>query len=718
MRFLIFVLCAASAATAQKSSTEPVAVRYHLTARPWSALNTPASQYLDVIEGLCRFSIQHQVASGAIIDPFVHYEHQYATPYFAHAAGTLFAAGRARDILPNGIRAMEHSTAQFAQGKSVIPQEHGEFFIPALTQAVELYRPFVSKEQWSEWRKRMANPVGNVIKSNFNNWETYPMKGEWLRYKAGLVSRDSAVAFIEKAWSEHQRARIAAEPFLLYHDRTSDPDTLSVEAVGRGNLLALIHSGYDGPSAAEISRIVEHATRVTLLLQDPSGQVPANGRTDDHVWVDVGYQLGFEVMAERARAAGDLESAGRFRRAALLAFQSIQRWRRSDGKWAGSFFVTKNHFDPTLRVGHQDASQYSNYNGSLMFHMAEAYHLRKSEIAEQPAPAEIGGYSFALDREFSAAFANAGGMQVEANLRGQTTKTHGNFWTPLGIVRLARAGWDTRLGPADGALTEQGGVSFAPEFEENGRWLRMASLSARYEGVWNVEFAHPALVRCNLEYRPKAGQTGPAFRHDLVITPDGVFAELRKTSTDALAWGVTWPLLENDGRPLQRSGTRLIAETGFEKVGDRQSYLALDASSKIDLGVDPLRSTFGDLRPVRVTVPGDRNRTFVYPHTQDQPGAEAVRSSFRTTNDGFQSALGRVTGRVYVGRTVAGGEGSGVDVNGRGKPDVTFSERCGFLLQLKNGKVIAAETDRRVKATIQGKAVELMPFQPLRLDSR
>ncbi len=115
----------------------------------------------------------------------------------------------------------------------------------------------------------------------------------------------------------------------------------------------------------------------------------------------------------------------------MLAFQSIGRWRRTDGEWAGSFYVTKNHFDPALRVGYQDASQYSNYNGSLMFHLAEAYGLRKSEIAEQPTPSEIGGYTAATDAEYSSVFANAGGMQMQANLRGQIAQSSGNYWTYL-----------------------------------------------------------------------------------------------------------------------------------------------------------------------------------------------------------------------------------------------------------------------------------------------
>src|SRR5215831_16230009 len=102
MKLATLFLCAAVAAAA-----EPPVIRteYHLPARPWQPLNIDKSKYLDAIEGLCRFSVQYQNASGAIIDPFIKREHQYATPYFAYAVGTLTAAGRARDLLPSGVKA-------------------------------------------------------------------------------------------------------------------------------------------------------------------------------------------------------------------------------------------------------------------------------------------------------------------------------------------------------------------------------------------------------------------------------------------------------------------------------------------------------------------------------------------------------------------------------------------------------------------------------------
>jgi hypothetical protein len=382
--------------------------------------------------------------------------------------------------------------------------------------------------------------------------------------------------------------------------------------------------------------------------------------------------------------------------------------------------VTKNHFDPALRIGHQPASQYSNYNGSLMFHLAEAFHMRRSAIAEQPTPSEIGGYALGLDDQFASVFANAGGMQIQANMRGQVAVTHANRWSPLGIVRFARAGWDTRLGPSDGAmLVDGGGVTFAPTFRgEDRRWVRLADVPERYEAHWSVSLVHPLLVRCTIRYAPKQGQSGPTFRNDLTLTPDGVVSVTAKTSPQDAPWGITWPLLENDGRPLRNEVGSHIATVAYPGGSDEQNFIALHQHPELMREETALRSTYGDLRPVRVIVPDAENRTFVYPRSAGDPAGEAVRTSFSTGQNGFQSVLGRVEGDVYIGRTSAGGIGRGIDLDADGKRDVEFDRSCGFLLQIRNGKVTAAETDSAVSGTIQGRRVTFQAHTPWRSDAQ
>jgi len=685
---------------------------FHLTARPWAPLNVSGDTYLRALEGVCRFTAGHQASNGAVIDPFLKGEHQYATPYFAFGVGTLIHAGKAPDLLDNGVRAMDHATECFAKGRKGIPDEHAEFFDACLPGAVTLYEGHVPAETIALWKDRLRTPREKLLADTTNNWRAYAMKGEWLRAQLGLVDPGQARDYIENSWLHaQQRDRILPDKWNLYEDRLTDPDSLAVEAVGRGNLLALVAAGYDGPSAGEIKACVERGTATTLFLQDPSGQCPPNGRTDDHVFNDVLYQLGFDVMAGQAWQAGDARRAGQYRHAAMLSFDSIARWQRTDPPWAGSYYITKNHFDPALRVGYQPASNYTNYNGAIMLHLAESYLARKTDIPEQPAPVEIGGYAFTTDDRFASAVANAGGMQLFAALRGDTKKAFDRYWTPLGVLRFGRIGWDSRLGPSDGGRNATGaGVSFAPTWLENGHWVHMADVPDRYSGKFSLQFAHPLLVRCAIDYAPIQGP-GPTFRHEFVITPDGVLATLR--STDARDFGVTWPLLEDDGNPLHPHITSTLATTAYSDQTDQQCFLSLDTAPAIDGTEERLQSTYGWLRPVRALAANGINQTFVYPRSPADPPAEDVQKGFHLTSDGFTSPVGSVHGNLYVGRTSAGGEGSSIDCTGNGKPDAVFVSTCRFILQLQQGKITSVEADRDNSVQIYGQQIALKAYVPV-----
>ena len=140
-----------------------------------------------------------------------------------------------------------------------------------------------------------------------------------------------------------------------------------------------------------------------------------------------------------------------------------------------------------------------------------------------------------------------------------------------------------------------------------------------------------------------------------------------------------------------------------------------------DAGLTPeaaVRSTDGDIRPVRAVADGPALTVFVYPRGREDPAAQRVRDSLRVTPAGFSSALGSVSGNLYVGRTAAGGVGDRIDLKGDGRPDATFSEPCGFILQLAGGKITAVETDRNVRATIQGRTVDLRAYAPVAVDER
>jgi hypothetical protein len=179
---------------------------------------------------------------------------------------------------------------------------------------------------------------------------------------------------------------------------------------------------------------------------------------------------------------------------------------------------------------------------------------------------------------------------------------------------------------------------------------------------------------------------------------------------------MTTPLNTFDGQTtLTTSTAGRIARTSFPSASsDQQNFIALNPSAVLESGGATSRSPCGDLSPVRVRTTDAQNRIFVYPRNSSDPSADTVRDSFvYTSSTDFRSALGRVSGNVYVGRTSAGGVGTSVDLNGDGTPDATFSASCGFLLQLQNGVPTKVETDLNVAATIGGRVYNLVAYTPV-----
>src|SRR5208283_4966260 len=152
-------------------------------------------------------------------------------------------------------------------------------------------------------------------------------------------------------------------------------------------------------------------------------------------------------------------------------------------------------------------------------------------------------------------------------------------------------------------------------------------------------------------------------------------------ATGSQEFGVTWPLLENDGTPLRTTLTAHWATTAYHTNSDEQSFIALDGGAVVADEARRIQSTYGWLRPVRALAAAGINHTFVYPRSQEDPAAETVQQSFRLTPDGFESALGSVHGTLYNGRTAAGGEGASINCDGSGRPAATFEPPCRFILQ-------------------------------------
>jgi hypothetical protein len=181
-------------------------------------------------------------------------------------------------------------------------------------------------------------------------------------------------------------------------------------------------------------------------------------------------------------------------------------------------------------------------------------------------------------------------------------------------------------------------------------------------------------------------------------------------------FGLTVPLLENDGRPLITAITNNMAHTGYSQNGDRQFFIGLNKDIKTVSDAPSIQSTYGWLKPIRFESQEESIDLMVYPKSASGISAQAMYENFEWTADGFITPLAEIKGNLYRGNNVAGGESDAIDLDADGKKDVVFSKKCGFMLQLIDNKVYRVETDQEVTMIYQGKSYRIAAFQPFTLN--
>ena len=137
---------------------------------------------------------------------------------------------------------------------------------------------------------------------------------------------------------------------------------------------------------------------------------------------------------------------------------------------------------------------------------------------------------------------------------------------------------------------------------------------------------------------------------------------------------------------------------------------------QVEINGKQLRSTYGDLMPVKFQSQEKKQFVFVYPKTKNDPEALNVKESFLISEDGFSSVLGRVEGTMYIGRHSAGGYGRSLDLDEDGNDELFFNKPCGFIAQLRGQKITALESDTDITLILYGKSIVLKAFQPYLVD--
>jgi hypothetical protein len=345
----------------------------------------------------------------------------------------------------------------------------------------------------------------------------------------------------------------------------------------------MIANGYDKDWSKQLAEQLRRAAITSLFMQSPSGELPAGGRSAHHQWNEAEQVVTYEIYAAKMQAEGDARLAGVFKRAAHLAFQSMQRWQRPSGE----MWIVKNRFDPEQRFGYEGYSSHSQYNLLPMAMLAIAYeHAAKTEeVKEQPAPCEVGGFVLNIRPTFHKVFANAGGMYVEIETGGD------HHYNATGLIRVHKKGFNPQLGPSD-SLTKDlvYEVPKSPRTDAaigigwkdaSGNWRRLAEYET--EQISNIELkdvqADPSKVSFTLVYHGYFSGPSEVVEH-YTITPTCVelTSELPNYKGPVQ---MAWPVLDDIGDAKTEIAVK-DKTVSVTLANDTQTYTVKDAT-KIDV---------------------------------------------------------------------------------------------------------------------------------------
>lgn len=454
-----------------------------------SPTNVNASHYYLAIESIVDVFFQHQDATGAIIDPFLLREVQYATPCYAYCASLVADHENNLNLKKSALLAFEKSTKDFMNREAA--DSHEDFYSSPLAHAFRFLKKDTDNQIIQNWRSQFDSVQPEKIYRHAlggsagpgSNWNCKALSGEYLLSALGLKSPN---AYSQR--SLELQMRFFDQQFGMY---TEGP--LVYDIFPRAWLFDMLQNGFNSSSSAALESYLDIGAITSLFLQQASGALPVGGRSSMHLWGDALQILIFEIAATRWKKKNALLISGVFKRAARKTFLHIDRWKMNSGEYR----VVRNNIDPSEQYGYYGYTSHSHYNLLLatIIGYAWEYAQETEEIEEHPTPSELGSYVLNPPRPFNIVSAGFEGTTVQIALDGYPDQT------PRGLVSIQFDQSPSQIPFADGLVKK-------PAFRLPG--LRYGDLACGLEWISNER-------RCN--FFDSSDKTISAHVSDTIKSP-------------------------------------------------------------------------------------------------------------------------------------------------------------------------------------------------------
>ena len=511
--------------------------------------------YLRIVSGQVHAFRKYVDEKGELHDP-VAARSFYSAPHYAHCVATLAAAGVEKDpdIIESGMRSLDYSLERLqlspeeklAQGLGAQP--HSDFFIYPAVQAFEQFAKIAPKERVQKWEallRRMKPTTFDLYKNYGNNWSLVHGAGEFLRATHGFTD----LGYVEEIL-DHQKMRRTPQGLFM-----EGGAPLAYDTFARYFVTGMLQRGYHGEHFEFMRDWMWQGAWTGLLIQSPFGEMPTGYRSAHHIWNEAEMAKIFEIYAAQYARAGRLAEAGAFKRGAHLALHALSGWIRPDG----SGYIVKNRYPIEAQHAYHGYSTHTNYNMLAMSMLCAAYTYADENVAEKPAPADVGGFFIRLNG-FNVAVANCAGNYVEYMLRG-------NFmYNPSGILRVHLKGSNPQVGPSDGVMGEWGGKHNTIAYGLGPAWIDADGTETRLAEFPEASYFSPSelrmdekpmvqiepvsispakvVIRAVTSWEKKAAKV----TETLTLTPEGLRVENVVNAPGVKSMRLYFPLLVSDGQ--------------------------------------------------------------------------------------------------------------------------------------------------------------------------
>lgn len=405
-----------------------------------------------------------------------------------------------------------------------------------------------------------------------SNRNAYLMGGEQLRLWLGLADQEAVTSLIDTSLAAQMSHFDANGMYRDNYGQANEIDPILYDLTTRVQLQLVLGFGYTGEYADELDAVLTDGGMMTLFMTSANGELPYGGRSNQYLFNAALISANCEYEASRYAAAGDLKTAGAFKRNAHLAIGSISDYL------AANKHVMNYYADST--VGTDSYGSYDKYMVTMSSFLSIAYLFADDTIAEAVTPAETGGYVVETSDYFNAVMATVGDYSI------QILTDADDHYDSVGLGRIQKKGVYSALGlstpctsepvyttPADanlidmslGAVWYVDGVRFS--------LAQMHSLTHKLEIVSETEDR----VEFVITYEGAELVGVKAVQEHYVLTKDGLTVTTQLMGVQTGGMQYTVPLLAYNG---SAETVRIVTDNGFTVTLNGQAYQVVsDAKS-------------------------------------------------------------------------------------------------------------------------------------------